>query len=707
MRRVLLFLPVCLFFLNQPSWGQNRVSGGTAVVKSFFPAVRWASRVLGVSSETTRSDGGPEGRAVQVLGAPNHLAAQGPTAAAWQPARPDAGEEWIRVAFDTLMPIRQVVVAESAGGGSIQRIILYDPQGREHLVFDSLYTPSGAGNLFRCVLKNFTAYPVASVKVVLNTLRRPGFSQLDAIGISASVMPVDVAIRVSSKAPKPEQVVKENLGEGVNSRARELNPVIAPDGKTLYFTRWGHPDNLGEAIKEDGIPEKLKRQDVWSSALVNNVWQPAVNIGPPINNADHNALCAISTDGKTALLLNRYYPDGRMAAGISTSRRLAGGWTFPVPVEIKNFGQNAARGDTYEYALSGDKRILIIATRPVKGLGGKDLHVSFLQPDGTWSEPKNLGPDVNTAEHENSPFLAADLKTLYFSSKGHPGYGDDDIFVTRRLDESWTRWSVPENLGPGINTPAWDGYLSIPASGEWAYLCSEAGSLGKEDIFRLRLYDAVKPEPVAIVSGNVLNFADKKPLAADVVTEILTGPGSDTLRKSSVQASFDPETGEYKLVLPLQRSYGLVPVKKGFASVSEQIDLTNERRYREIRRNLYLIPLEAGRTMTLNNVFFEQSKFDLLPSSFPELDRVADLLRQNPTLEILLEGHTDNQGDFNLNLKLSEERVRAVKTYLESKGIEARRVQTKGWGATRPIASNVTEETRRRNRRVEFTVLRN
>jgi outer membrane protein OmpA-like peptidoglycan-associated protein len=688
----------------QAAGAQGRASAPPGVADSSPTSVRWASRVLRVSSETVRPDQSPEFRAAQVLGAPNHTATQGPTTCAWQPALPDAGEEFIQVAFDAPVPVRQLLVAESAGAGSIQRVFFYDPDGTEYRIADTTYAAPGVGNLFRCVLPSATPYPVASVKIVLNTVRRPGFSQIDAIGVSDSPAQVSVGIRVSPKAPKPEQVVKENLGKEVNSRARELNPVISPDGKTLYFTRWGHPDNLGEAIREEGISEKLKRQDVWYATQQNGQWQPSVNIGSPVNNDDHNALCAISTDGRTALLLNRYYPDGRMAAGISTSHREASGWTFPTPVEIKNFGLTTGRGDTYEYALSGDKKVLVIATRPARGLGGKDLHVSFAQADGSWSEPRNLGPGVNSAEHENTPFLAADNRTLYFSTKGRPGYGDDDIFVSRRLDDSWTQWTEPENLGPGINTPAWDGYLSIPASGEWAYLCSEDNSMGKEDIFRLKLFDAIKPDPVAIVSGTVLNFATKKPVSADVLTEVLAG--SDTLHREAPKADFNPETGEYKLVLPLGRSYGLAPAKRGFVAVSEQLDLTTERRYREIRKNLYLIPLEAGRTITLNNVFFAQSQFELLPASFPELDRVVELMRQNPTLEILVEGHTDNQGDFNLNLQLSGERVKAVKSYLESKGIEGRRVQTKGWGATRPVASNLTEETRKRNRRVEIMVVR-
>lgn len=668
------------------------------------PTVRWATKVLGVSSEAIQTDQSPVYRAVQALGTPNHLPSQGPTTCAWQPSTADSGEEWIQVAFDTLMPIRQVVVAESAGAGSVYRVYLYDPQGEEHLVFDSLYAVKGDSHLFQLTLKSPTAFAVASVKIVLNTLRRPGYSQVDAVGISASSAPVELRINVSPNAPEPGKLLKENLGKGVNSKSRELNPIITPDGKTLYFTRWGHPDNLGIEKEElvDGEKVKQKTQDIWFSEFQNGTWQPSRNIGPPLNNGEHNAVCSVSADGQL-FLLNQYLPNGRMREGLSQSQRTKTGWSFPRIITIKNY--NLHGDESYsEYALSADRQTLIMSGQLKGTLGRKDLYVSHRVSEESWSEPFNLGPSLNTAENENSPFLGVDGRTLYFSSKGLPGFGNDDIFVTRRLDDSWTRWSSPENLGPGINTAQWDGYFSIPASGEWAYLCSVDRSIGEEDIFRLRIPDAIKPEPVAIISGSVLNFTDKKPLRADVVMSVLSGiiNPTDTLR-----TEYNPETGEFKLVLPLQKSYGLAPVKKGYVALSETIDLTTEKRYREIRKNLYLIPLTAGQKITLNNVFFEQSKFNLLAASFAELDRLALTMRENPALEILLEGHTDNQGDFNLNLKLSIDRVDAVKKYLTEKSIPASRIQTKGWGATKPIASNLTEEMRRKNRRVEFTVLKN
>lgn len=686
-------LTVSLLFLTSILFAQSRPN----------PVVQWASKVLGVSSESIRPEQSPEYRAIQVLGKPNRMPGQGPSSGAWQPARPDAGEEWIKVAFNASVPIRQVAIAENAGAGSIVRVFLYDEKGQEYKIADTSYAPRGDGQMFRILFKNPTPYRVASLKILLNTARRPGFSQIDAIGISTDDAAIEARVNVSPQALKPGQVVKENLGQGVNSGAKELNPVISPDGKTLYFTRWGHPNNLGKEVADtvNGKRLYLKPQDIWVSEFQNDAWQPARNVGAPLNNDEHNAICAVSADANTALLLNEYLPNGQMTEGLSQSVRGKNGWAFPTPVRIKNFNR---RGSFSEYTLSTDRRVLLMTVHRQGTFGNKDLYVAFRQPDDSWSEPKNLGPVVNTAEDETSPFLAADGNTLYFSTEGHPGYGSNDIFRTRRLDNTWANWSEPENLGPGINTPQWDGYFSIPASGDYAYLSSEDNSLGKEDLFRLRLFDAVKPDPVAIVSGAVLNFADKKPLAADVVTDVLTG--GDSLRNQPGPLSYDPQTGDYKLVLALKRRYGLTPLKKGYVSVSETIDLTNERRYREIRKNLYLIPLEPGQKITLNNVFFDQSKFDLLPASFPELDRLADVMKQNPTLDIRLEGHTDNQGDFNLNLKLSEDRVKAVKKYLENKAIEARRIQTKGWGSTQPLASNLTEDLRRKNRRVEFLVVK-
>lgn len=667
-----------------------------ATGNTFAQKTYWASKVIGFSTEMMASGTTLEWKAIQVLGKPNKLPMSGGSVCAWQPSTPDnPNEEWIKVAFDTLMPIRQVAVGENFGQGCVTKIFAYDEQDGEHQIYENSLPPApGSGKVLTAIMSEMTPYRVKAVKVVLVTARVRGWNQIDAIGISQSDTPIEALINVSKDTPLDLQ--KENLGATVNSKFHELAPIIAADGKTLFFTRWDHPENMGDP---DVKGERKKFQDVWYSQLESGgKWGEAKNIGAPVNTNDNNAICSISIDGKSMLLINVYKPDGTLAKGLSRSRKLRNGWSFPQEVKIKNYYNES---DYSEFAIAGNGRVIIMTAQTKKTYGGKDLYVSFLQSDSTWSEPVNVGPSINTAEDESTPFVAADNKTLYFSSPGHAGYGKNDIFLTRRLDDTWTKWSEPENLGPAINTPEWDGYFTIPASGEFAYLCSQEESLGREDIFRLKLYAAVKPEPVAIISGNVFNYVTKKPIESEVVTEIL----QENIKEAS-KVEYNPETGEYKLVVPLKQTYSISAVKKGYLPLSETIDLTKEKNYREIRKNLYLVPVEPGQKVVLQNVQFEQSKFELLPSSINELDRIVRLMNEVPTLEIRLEGHTDNQGDFNLNLQLSQDRVNEVKKYLVSKGIEDRRVEIKGWGSTRPMASNVTEDRRKQNRRVEFVVVK-
>ncbi len=665
---------------------------------AFAQRIHWATKVLQVSSETKTED--LSYRAIQALGKPNSGPEMGDLRAAWQPAQPDSGEEFLKVSFDTLMPVRQITVVENYGAGCIQQIWLSDEKGDEKLVYsNSAPFPSAQGKIWSIKLASLTPYPVSALTVVLNTTRRSGYTQIDAIGISQDTLAFKPTIHLSKKYNE-QKIVKENLGEAVNSKANELIPIISADGKTLYFTRWDHPENKGEAIKEGDDDIKRKPQDIWFSQQLNGIWQKAQNIGSPLNNRDHNSLFSISADSRTAYLMNEYDETGTMHLGISYSRKTPTGWSFPKPMKIENFDILRQEGRyTTEFALSADERVLLMSVYRADTHGGRDLYVSFLKDSKVWSTPKNLGPTLNTIEEEGSPFLAADGKTLYFSSRGRPGYGDYDIFITRRLDDSWQKWTEPENLGPVINSPTDDVFFSVPASGEFAYLCSSENSYGKEDIFRIRLTEDIKPEPVVMLSGNVLHSVTKKPINADIFAQVLQG------EKDSIQTEFNPATGEYKFILPTRKLYGLNASKAGFYPISEEMDLRNEKRYREIRKNLLLVPIEEGAKITMNTVYFEQSQPEVDSSSFGELRRLVQVMKEHPTMKILMEGHTDNFGDFNANIVLSQQRVEHVKSYLVFKGIAADRIICKGYGSSRPLVSNYSEENRRKNRRVEFTIL--
>ncbi|WP_246224736.1 OmpA family protein [Spirosoma terrae] len=655
--------------------------------------VLWANRVVGVSSEKKLDSNGEQYKASQALGKPNKLPQLGESPAAWSPRGSDGSEdEWIHVGFEKPITIRQIIVGENVNPGAVVQVLVIDQKGKEHQVYKIEKSSPRQEPLLKILVAD-SALIADQVKVVINGSVIPGPNQIDAIGISDETKSVTAGINVSKDTPK--EIVKENLGKTVNSTGQEVAPVISPDGRTLYFTRNFNKANIGSA----------DHQDVWYSTYESGSsgnpagWSEAVNVGPPINNGGDNAISGLSPDGRTAYLINIYRPDGGLTFGISKSTKTRQGWSQPVECKIAD-NYNLHEKHQLEFCVSPDGKSIILAVQRKDTQGNRDLYVAHQLPDKTWAAPVSLGPVVNTSDFESSPFLAADGRTLYFTSGGHPGYGNGDIFVTRRLDDSWTNWSEPENLGPAINTPEWDGYFTIPASGDYAYLSSRAGSMGEDDIFRLKLYPAIKPDPVAIISGQVLDSKSKKPVASEVISNLADD------NKETAKVDYDPETGEYKLILPTQKVYTLKAIKDGYFPATETIDLSKDKRFRDIKRNLLMVKIEAGQKITMRDVLFEQSQFTLLPGANAELDRIVAMLTQYPEMEIMIEGHTDNQGDWEPNMKLSADRVQAVKEYLIGKGITENRIQTKAWGPSKPIASNETEDKRKLNRRVEFTILK-
>jgi outer membrane protein OmpA-like peptidoglycan-associated protein len=409
-------------------------------------------------------------------------------------------------------------------------------------------------------------------------------------------------------------------------------------------------------------------------------------------------ICAVTPDENQLLLLNTYDPQGRtIGRGLSISKKGALGWEVPQSIRMVNYYNR----DLYEeFFLSNDGDVMLLAVKRDDTFGNKDLYVSF-KNDEIWTEPINLGQVINSGGREFSPFLASDGRTLYFSSTGHPGFGKNDIFISRRLDESWTNWSKPLNLGMPINSSGRDAYYSVPANGEFAYFVSSKDSYGMNDIYRIALPKEAAPEPVVLVYGNVYNSKDKSPLGAKITYR-------DIDSKETVGvAQSDPVDGAYKIVLPLKKFYSFFAEKTGFYSVRDNIDLKSvKKQYQEIRRDLYLTPIEFGQTILLNNVFFVRSKAELLDGSYAELDRLVTMLEENSDVAIELSGHTDNVGDPRLNLKLSEERAGRVKAYLVDRGIDSTRIISVGHGGSKPVASNRYENTRRLNRRVEFKILK-
>ncbi|MFN3405024.1 MAG: OmpA family protein [Cytophagaceae bacterium] len=481
---------------------------------------------------------------------------------------------------------------------------------------------------------------------------------------------------------------KENLGANINSAYDELSPVISSDGKTLFFTVNGDPSNLGSAHSDDIYYSELN---------TGNDWSKRKNIGTPVNNESNNSVRGVTGDNHTLLLMHQYDEGGKYKGpGCSFSHRTEKGWTIPENIVIANYYDDAHENSN---SISQDGKYIIFSIERKDSYGENDLYVSRRKKNGSWSEPENLGPVINTFGIEMSPYLAADGITLYFASNGHPGYGDCDIFMSKRLDHTWKKWSTPVNLGPAVNTGSWEAYFTIPAEGNYAYFSSRDNSLGLGDIFRIKVNEESLPQPVVMVYGKVTDVSSGQPLFASIVYHDLNTGEEIGLARTN------PGDGSYKIILPYGKAYGFLAEKENFFSVADNIDLSEVNNFKELKRDLFLSPIETGKSINLNNVFFRKSLSDLLPGSYAELDRLVKLLQDNPGIKIQLNGHTDNQGDPAVNIKLSEDRVKAIITYLTGKGIAASRLSGKGFGGSQPVASNAHEETRRLNRRVEFVIL--
>ncbi|MFZ9144440.1 MAG: OmpA family protein [Aquirufa sp.] len=663
---------ILLIFISLPSLAQK---------------VKWASQIISVSSEYKDPLLGKEYRALHALGRPSKFPKMAASPSAWQSMTPDSPDgEYLLVGFDTTMAVKQVAIFENSGAGSIISVDGLDQNNKIYPLrtFAPGYALSSSQVTY-IRLPSKTSFKLKGIKISFNSLRVKGYSQIDAIGISDSDEPIENSLKLNSDANAFQ--ARENLGNAINSKFNEICPVVSPDGQKLYFTRWKHPDNLGAN----------KNQDIWvSNWQPDRTWSKATLYPAPINNDENNAVCGITPNGKTLLLNNVYGKDGTMEKGVSFSFLLrTGEWSFPKALKILNFKN---KSEFSEYTLAPNGKVLVMTTETKDTYGGKDIYVSFLNADDSWSEPKNVGPVVNTGEAESTPFIAPDGVTMYFSSSGHVGYGNNDIFLSRRLDDTWQNWSVPENLGPIVNTPQWDGYFSVSAKGDYAYFSSTENSIGAEDIYRIKIPEKARPLTLIQLTGQVINQKTKEPMAARLLIKSKFNP-SDTL-----SIDYDPYVGDYSFMWPAKKAFTVQIKKAGHFSKVEHFDFTSEKNFLQVNRNFFLQTVEKNKAYALANISFDQGKADLKPGFEAELEKVIAILSDNDQYTLLLEGHTDNQGDWNDNLKLSLERVENVKAYLVSKGVDEKRIETKGWGGSRPLANNFIEETRKNNRRVEFTI---
>jgi outer membrane protein OmpA-like peptidoglycan-associated protein len=656
------------------------------------------------------------------------------------------------------------------------------------------------------------------------------------------------------------------LGQQVNSVYDDINPVLSPDGKTLFFVRVNHPENtFGEYDSEDIWFSELQPDGAWSSAQrIDNL-----NIGR------YNAVMSVSSDGNTLLLNGVYNKKGNIfkKRGLSTSTREGKEWGTPVRLNVSKYTKRN-RGLKSSGMMTADGQNLILSfTRTYNGKRS-NLFVSEKKENGKFGRPRPIRP-LNSKEAEDSPFLLADNKTLYFSSD-YETKGNYEIYRVTRMADGWKNWSDPVRLSDTINSEGWDSWLKTNVKGSWGYFSSNNKGNGSADIFKVKIFEE---NPYVVVSGRIVHAKNNKPMVGRNVTIKVNGANADSvkvntdsatykvvlpLRKvyrlsaaarnykeipetvdvSSVRefttldlnlridplpyvsvrgklltsqgqvipasanpqilvdgkpadsVSIDPVTGiysmklkygashniqvkanrfepqpvvlnlskiddyqeitqnltvneekmaivtgkiidkktsrqlaagvpanvkvegmpsvipiidqaagTYEIRLPLGAAYTISAAAPNYYPVYEPINVTYERTNVKIYRDLVIVPIEVGQTVRLNNIFFETGKSTLKRESFPELDRVIKFMKENSDIRIEIGGHTDNVGKAATNLKLSQTRAKAVATYMTSNGVSSSRIVSKGYGLTKPVASNKTKEGKSQNRRVEFKIL--
>ncbi len=496
---------------------------------------------------------------------------------------------------------------------------------------------------------------------------------------------------------------KENLGPQVNSPQNELLPIISASGKLLYFARY-----------DQAYRKRTGRinEDIWfSKKLPTQKWSTALDIGRPLNNRGSNAVISVTADENTLFLANTYDDAGLYAGpGISVTKRGRGGWSMPEKVKIEGF-YNKSRVGGQTFCFSTGRRALIMSVEQDDSKGSVDLYVSFIQEDGTYGTPINMGTTLNSVGVDYAPFIAADNHTLYFASDGHPGYGDSDIFISRRLDDTWTNWSEPQNLGPEVNSESSDAFYTVPASGDFAYMVSKNRD-GDSDIYRVRVPESARPQPTVLVYGKTFTLENRSPMAAEILYYDL-----DTGKELGL-ANSNPEDGSYKIYLPLGRQYGLQADQVGFYATTRIVDLSIANGQWEIARNLFLRPNPKETELTsvsgsrvgqpglyMGELLFDTGKSDLHETAKKVLNTLVRMLENNPEVRIEVQGHTDDIGGEDTNLALSEARARAVVVYLLESGIPGERLSSRGFGEELPISPNTTPDGRAQNRRVEIVMI--
>lgn len=491
---------------------------------------------------------------------------------------------------------------------------------------------------------------------------------------------------------------REVLPVVINSAHVEIRPFISGDGKTLYFGRREHPEN------QHGTKNL---QDIWRANFTNNGWSAPENLGEPVNNRFVNSLCTVSPDEQELLVFNTYK---KVEGPLARIRRERDQWGEPQEVVIENYYNHSEYLDFYQ---SYAHKVLLMALEREDTRGEQDLYVSFLKDDDSWSKPKNLGPVINTKKSDFAPFLAADGITLFFATYGLKGKGGADIYYTQRLDDSWTKWSKPVNLGASVNTSGEETYCSVTDDMRSIYYASYRHGSDKRDLYRTILPPSLDQlnvsqgkAPVLAVNKNIKSIQlDKAATTSQSLVERSSVQDGEAV-EASVRSEAIPE-GIGKPVEELSVAPAAPTANKAYSYTSSAPSSASVAGIPLKNREVPSDNAVMTEYSILRNVYFDFNQTEFKKDAYKGiLEKLTDFMVANPNAHLKIVGHADELGSQKENEKASHQRAQRLKHYLVQQGIAAERLLVHFRGESEPLASNDDErEGRELNRRIEFFVL--
>ncbi len=555
----------------------------------------------------------------------------------------------------------------------------------------------------------------------LNKLNKEdGYRGLDKVELAEVSRRIYECNNAKEFVANPAHYSIVNVGNSINSEYEEYAPVLNEDESLLIFTTRRRDGNLNQNVDRDNKPF----EDIFIATKENDTWGYAENIGEVINTQYHDSNLALSADGKTLFL----YKDENNGDIYSSTRNEDGTWTYPEPLS-ENINSEGFKESSI--SISPDGNTLFFASDRPGGFGGIDIYYSEKDAKGDWGRSRNIGAIINTEYDDDGPFIDYDGITLYFSSQGRKGMGGHDIFRAE-YDSANSQWGEPENLGYPINTPDDDVYFVSTKDGQRGYYASvREDGLGFTDIYMVTVPDEdtmaenivaqnneadssevsdVTPVAVEVPETEVavqpvellVTVLNEQGVPVDATVDVRSRPDNMVAGKSRVQEG----VYEFRINAKTPKEYELAVQKDGYVFQSLNLgSIVASADEQQLERTVTLRKLEVGTRQVLRNIYFEFDKATFQDESYTELNRLENMLAQNPGMKVEISGHTDKIGTKAYNKDLSQRRANAVKNYLVNKGIDARRVVAMGYGEEKPLASNDDElEGRELNRRVEFVV---